>query len=39
MENFEVFDFELSDDERAQIDALPKDGRIIDPGFAPDWEA
>ena len=38
LENFEVFDFELSDDDRAQIDALPKDGRILDPGFAPDWE-
>jgi len=39
LENFEVFDFELSDDDRAQIDALPKDGRILDPGFAPAWEA
>jgi 2,5-diketo-D-gluconate reductase B len=39
VENFEVFDFELSDDERAQIDALPKDERVIDPGFAPDWDA
>ena len=38
LENFEVFDFELSDDDRAQIDALPKDGRILDPGFAPAWE-
>ena len=39
VENFEVFDFELSGDERAQIDALPKDERVIDPGFAPDWDA
>jgi 2,5-diketo-D-gluconate reductase B len=39
LENFEVFDFELSDEDRAQIDALPKDGRILDPGFAPDWNA
>jgi 2,5-diketo-D-gluconate reductase B len=38
LENFEIFDFGLSDDDRAQIDALPKDGRILDPGFAPDWE-
>ncbi len=38
LENFEVFDFGLSDDDRAQIDALPKDGRILDPGFAPAWE-
>jgi 2,5-diketo-D-gluconate reductase B len=39
VENFEVFDFELSDDERARIDALPKNDRQIDPDFAPDWEA
>ena len=39
VENFDVFDFELSDDERARIDALPKDERVIDPGWAPDWEA
>jgi 2,5-diketo-D-gluconate reductase B len=39
VENFEVFDFELSDEERARIDALPKDDRQIDPDFAPDWEA
>jgi 2,5-diketo-D-gluconate reductase B len=36
-ENFEVFDFELTDDERAEIDALPKDVRTADPVFAPDW--
>ena len=39
VENFEVFDFELSDEERAQIDSLPKEERVIDPGFAPDWNA
>ena len=39
VENFEVFDFELTDDERARIEALPKGERIIDPGFGPDWEA
>jgi 2,5-diketo-D-gluconate reductase B len=39
VENFEVFDFELTDDERAAIDALPKGERIIDPGFGPDWDA
>jgi 2,5-diketo-D-gluconate reductase B len=39
VENFEVFDFELTDEERARIDALPKGERIIDPGFAPDWKA
>ena len=39
LENFEVFDFELSDEERARIDALPKDDRQIDPDFGPDWDA
>ena len=39
VENFEVFDFELSDEERAKIDALPKDERVIDPRWAPDWDA
>jgi 2,5-diketo-D-gluconate reductase B len=39
VENFEVFDFELNDDERARIEALPKGERIIDPGFGPDWDA
>jgi 2,5-diketo-D-gluconate reductase B len=39
LENFEVFDFELTDDDRAEIDALPKGGRIVDPSFAPDWDA
>jgi 2,5-diketo-D-gluconate reductase B len=38
-ENFEVFDFVLSDEERARIDALPKDQRGTDPGFAPEWDA
>jgi len=39
LENFQVFDFELSEEERARIDALPKDDRQIDPDFGPDWEA
>ena len=39
VENFEVFDFALSDDERARIDGLPKDDRQIDPDFGPDWDA
>ena len=29
----------LSGEERARIDALPKDRRIVDPAFAPDWNA
>jgi 2,5-diketo-D-gluconate reductase B len=37
VENFGVFDFALTDDERARIDALPKDQRDFDPPFAPDW--
>jgi 2,5-diketo-D-gluconate reductase B len=39
VENFEVFDFELTSDERGRIEALRKDERIIDPGFGPDWDA
>lgn len=36
-ENFEVFDFELSDADRERIAALPKDVRMTDPSWAPDW--
>ena len=39
VENFDVFDFQLTDEERAKIDALPKDVRTGDPDFAPDWDA
>jgi diketogulonate reductase-like aldo/keto reductase len=39
VENFEVFDFELSAEERAEIDALPKDVRTAEPPWAPDWDA
>jgi 2,5-diketo-D-gluconate reductase B len=39
LENFGVFDFELTDEERERIDALPKDVRTGDPDFAPDWDA
>jgi 2,5-diketo-D-gluconate reductase B len=35
----EVSAFSLSDDERAEIDGLPKDVRTADPDFAPDWDA
>lgn len=35
--NLDVWDFELADDERARIDALPKDRRRFDPPWAPDW--
>ncbi|MDQ3932894.1 MAG: aldo/keto reductase [Actinomycetota bacterium] len=37
--NFDIFDFELSDQEMSRIDALDRDGRLIDPAdLAPDWE-
>jgi 2,5-diketo-D-gluconate reductase B len=39
VENFEVFDFELTPDEQAEIDGLPKDVRTADPPWAPDWSA
>ena len=38
LENFEVFDFELSDDERERIAGLPKDVRTANPPWAPDWD-
>lgn len=38
-ENFDVFDFALRDEERAEIDALPKDVRTANPSWAPDWNA
>ena len=38
VENFEVFDFELSDEERSRIAGLPKDDRQIDPDDGPDWD-
>ena len=37
-ENLDVFDFELTADERARIDALPKDRRAVDTAWAPDWD-
>ena len=36
--NLDVFDFELSDAERARLDELPKDRRRFDTSWAPDWE-
>jgi 2,5-diketo-D-gluconate reductase B len=38
-QNLDVFDFELSDDERARIDALERGERTADPPWAPDWDA
>jgi 2,5-diketo-D-gluconate reductase B len=37
-ENFDIFDFELSDSDRERIAALRKDDRRIDPSWAPDWD-
>jgi len=37
--NFDIFDFELTDEEMTQISDLAKpDGRLIDPSFAPKWD-
>ena len=38
-ENFDVFDFTLTDEDRAAIERLPKDVRTGNPGWAPDWDA
>jgi 2,5-diketo-D-gluconate reductase B len=38
-ENFDVFDFELSEESRQRIAALPKDQRDFDPPWGPDWSA
>lgn len=37
-QNFEVFDFSLSEEDKAEIARLPKDQRQIDPDFAPEWD-
>ena len=38
-ENFDVFDFVLSPDETARIEALAGDHRIVNPALAPSWDA
>lgn len=38
-ENFDVWDFSLTDEERSRIDGLPKDRREFNPPWAPDWDA
>jgi diketogulonate reductase-like aldo/keto reductase len=39
-ENLDVFDFELGVDEMGRISALARpDGRVVDPPFAPAWDA
>ena len=37
--NFDIFDFELSEEDRAAIAALPKNQRLISPDFSPQWDA
>jgi 2,5-diketo-D-gluconate reductase B len=37
LENFEVFDFALSNADRERIAALPKDVRTANPSWAPNW--
>ncbi|MDX6688547.1 MAG: 2,5-diketo-D-gluconate reductase [Solirubrobacteraceae bacterium] len=36
--NFDVFDFELSDEQRGAIAGLAADRRMIDPSWGPDWD-
>ncbi len=36
--NLDVFDFELSDEQRGRIAGLERGHRTIDPGWAPDWD-
>lgn len=37
--NFEIFDFELSEEQMTEISSLQSpDGRLINPSFAPDWD-
>lgn len=37
-QNWDIFGFELSAEDGAEIAALPKDVRTVDPPFAPDWD-
>ena len=39
LSNLQSLDLRLTDEERAAIDALPKDRRVVSPDFAPDWDA
>jgi 2,5-diketo-D-gluconate reductase B len=36
--NFDVFDFELSEADMQRIAALPKDRRVVQPPWAPQWD-
>jgi 2,5-diketo-D-gluconate reductase B len=37
--NLDIFDFELTDDQRDAIAGLERGRRTIDPSFGPDWDA
>lgn len=37
--NFDIFDFELSQQEMHSIGALSGNGRLVNPDFAPQWDA
>jgi len=37
--NLDIFDFDLSPDDLAEIAGLATGRRIVDPGWAPDWDA
>ena len=36
--NIDIFDFTLAEEDRAAIDALRGDLRIVDPGWGPHWD-
>jgi len=36
--NFDIFDFQLSDEDFKRIDQLQKTVRLVNPSFAPDWK-
>lgn len=36
--NFDIFDFELTDDEFERIDMIDKSTRLVNPSFAPNWD-
>jgi len=37
-ENFEIFDFELSDNDMAAMNAMARGERMIQPDFGPEWD-
>jgi 2,5-diketo-D-gluconate reductase B len=39
LENWQALELALTDEDRAAIDALPKDVRTMDPPWAPEWDA